>query len=161
EEDVILTDQIENGQNTVIFTFPEELVRKLEAKFNTNIIEFASKSWIKMVMQTELPDQNLYLFLEENQLQILFPDQRNIRFFNRFSCSTVDELIYFTALVSNQLKLKPEETNLIICGRIGAEGEQVVCLKKFFKDVTLFTTPNFKQSNLLQQHQVVQFLGLN
>ncbi|MGI4750543.1 MAG: DUF3822 family protein [Janthinobacterium lividum] len=158
EADVILTDQIESGQNTVIFTFPEELVRKLETKFQATKFKFAPKSWIKTVIDANLTGQNLYLLIEDNQLQVLFPDQENIRFYNQFSCSTTDELVYYTALVADQLKLKSEETSLVICGRIEAGSEQQLRLKEFFKEVTLFTTPNFKQRN---QHQVVQFLNLN
>lgn len=161
EADVILTDQIENGQNRVIFTFSEELIRKIEAQFKTTEIKFAAKSWIKTVIQAKLPGQNLYLFLAENQLQLLFPEQENIRFYNQFTCSTTDELVYYTALVAEQLKLKPEETTLIICGRVEADSEQLLRLDEFFKAVTLFASPEFKQQNTLQQHQVVDFLSLS
>jgi len=161
ETDVILTDQIENGQNSVVFTFSGEVVRKLEDRFNTKKIEFAPKSWIKTVFKAQLPGQNLYLFLEGNRLQVLFPDQEKIRFYNQFSCSTTDELVYYTALVAKQLKLKPEETDLIVCGTIEAESIQLPHLKEFFNGVTLFGTEDFKEHNHLQQHQVVQFLGLS
>lgn len=161
EADVILTDRMEDGENTVIFTFPEDIIRKIEVQFQTSEIEFAPKSWIKTVTEAELPRQSLYLFLEENQLQVLFTDQKKIRFYNQFSCSTTDELVYYTALIVNQLKLKPEETTLVISGRVEAESEQILRLKEFFKDITLFTTTNFKQHPVLKQHQIVKFLGLN
>jgi hypothetical protein len=161
EADVILKDQVENGKNTVIYTFPEQLIRKIEAQFYPAEIVFAPKSWIKTVFEAKITGQNLYLYVAENQLQILFPDQENIRFYNQFSCATLDELVYYTALVADQLKLKPAETTLILCGIVGADGEQILRLQAFFKDVTLFTTPNYQQKNTLQQHQVVQFLGLN
>lgn len=161
EADVILTDRIEDGQNTVIFTFPEELVRKIETQFGTSKIEFAPKSWIKTVIDAQLPEQNLYLFLEENQLQILFLKEENVRFYNQFSCSTTDELVYYTALVAGQLNLKQQETTLIVSGRIEAESEPILRLRQFFKDISLFTATNFKQNHFLKQHQVVKFLGLN
>ncbi|MVN23176.1 DUF3822 family protein [Mucilaginibacter arboris] len=160
EADVILTDEIENGQNKVIFTFDEGLVQKLAAHFNTTKIEFAPKSWIKTVIQAELPGQNLYLMIEKDQLQVLYPERKNVRFYNQFSCSSIDELVYYTALVAEQLKLKPQETALIICGRAEAGDEQVLRLRQFFKEASLFNTPAFKQRNNLQQHQVVNFLGL-
>lgn len=161
EADVILTDQIENGQNTVIFTFPEDLTQKIATQFGTTKIQFAPKSWIKTVVDAKLSGQNLHLFLDENYLQLLFSDQENIRFYNQFSCSTVDEIVYYTALVTQQLELKPEETTLIICGRAEAGSEQLLRLDEFFKAVTLFASPEFKQQNTLQQHQVVDFLSLS
>lgn len=161
EADLILTDQLSNGNNTVIYTFPEALIEKIKTEFPSAEIQFAPKSWIKTVFDAKLPGQNLYLFLEENTLQILFPEQEDVRFYNQFDCTTTDELVYFTALVATQLKLKPEETNLILCGRIGAESEPMLRLQNFFKDVTLFATSDFGQKNTLQQHQIVQFLGLN
>jgi len=161
EADLILTDQINDEQNTAIFTFPEKLVRQIETQFGTTKIEFAPKSWIKTVIEAQLPEQNLYLFLEENQLQILFLDQGKIKFYNQFSCLSDDELVYYTALVAGQLKLKQEETTLIISARVEAESEQILRLKQFFKDVSLFTATNFKQNHFLKQHQVVKFLGLD
>lgn len=161
EADVILTDQIENGQNTVIFTFPEDLTQKIATQFGTIKIQFAPKSWIKTVVDAKLSGQNLHLFLDENYLQLLFSDQENIRFYNQFSCSTADEIVYYTALVTQQLELKPEETTLIICGRAEAGSEQLLRLDEFFKAVVLFASPEFKQQDSLQQHQVVDFLSLS
>ncbi|MEX8548751.1 MAG: DUF3822 family protein [Mucilaginibacter sp.] len=160
EADVILTDEIENGDNTVIFTFPKEVISKLTAQFQTSKIEFAPKGWIKAVMQAQLPGQNLYLYLEENRLQLLFPEGENIRFYNQFDCSTLDELVYFTALVTEQLKLKPEETTLILCGRIEEGGEQQLYLQQFFDQVSLFNSADFRQHSVLKQNQVANFLGL-
>ncbi len=161
EADLILTDQLLNGENTVIFTFPEDLVRKIAAKYPSAKIQFAPKSWIKTVFDAGLSGQNLYLFLEENSLQILFPAQVNIRFYNRFDCTTADEVVYFTALVADQLNLKPEETNLFLCGRIEAGSGPMLLLQGFFKDVNLFSTSGRPQKDVLQQHQIVQFLGLS
>ncbi len=161
ETDLILTDQIENRNNTVIFTFPEDLLLQLETKFKTTEIKFAPKGWIKEVFKAQFSGPNLYLYLGENQLQLLFPALENIRFYNSFDCSTSDELIYFTALVAQQLKLKPEATTLILCGNIEAESEQILRLKGFFKEVTLFATPNHQKHDGLPQHQVVSFLGLS
>ncbi len=161
EADLILTDQIENGNNTVIFTFPEEIILQLQAQFNTTEIKFATKGWIKEVFEAPASGANLYLHLGENQLHILFPALDNIRFYNRFSCSTTDELVYYTALVAQQLKLKPEATSLIICGGTEANSEELQRLKAFFKEVSLFSTPNYEQPGNLPQHKLVGFLGLN
>lgn len=160
EADLILTDQIESGQNTVIFTFDEALVLKLKTQFQNPEIQFAPKAWIKIVMLAQIPGQNLYLYLEENRLQILFPQGENIRFYNQFDFSGLDELVYFTALVADQLKLKPAETTLILCGTVAAGGEQMLRLQQFFKEVTLFNSADFDQNRALPQHQAVQFLGL-
>lgn len=161
EADVILTDQLSNGNNTVIYTLPEDLIRKLETQFPSVKIQFAPKSWIKTVFEAKLPGRNLYLFLEENFLQILFPDHENIQFYNQFDCSNPDELVYFTALVAGQLKLKPEETSLVLCGAVEAGSEPMLRLQCFYKDVKLFATADFAQKDSLQQHQIVQFLGLS
>lgn len=161
EADLILTNQLSNGENTVIFTLPEDLVRKTAAKYPSAKIQFAPKSWIKTVFDARLSGQNLYLFLEGNSLQILFPMQENIRFYNRFDCSSMDELVYFTALVADQLQLNPEETSLILCGELAAVSEPMLLLQQYFKQVSLFATPGFQQKNGLQQHQIVQFLAFN
>lgn len=161
EADVVLTDQIENGKNTVVFTFPEVLVEKIKTQFPSVAIQFAPKSWIKTVFAAKLSGQNLYLYIEEKSLKILFPDQENIRFYNQFDCTSTDELIYFTALVADQLKLKPEETNLILCGRVEANGESILRLQHFFKNVKLFFAADYRQQSNLPQHQIVDFLSLS
>lgn len=161
EADLILTDQIENGNNTVIFTFPKALLRQLETQFKTTEIKFAPKGWIKEVFKADFSDLNLYLYLGENQLQLLFPALKNICFYNRFDCSTLDELIYFTTLVARQLKLKPEATTLILCGNTEAGSEEMLRLKVFFKEVNLFSTADYQKQDGLPQHQVVNFLGLS
>ena len=160
EANVILTDQMESGQNTVIFTAPAEIIHKVTALYDSPKIEFAPKGWIKTVMQAQLPGQNLYLYLDENRLQLLFPEGKNIRFYNQFDCSNLDELVYYTALVAEQLKLKPAETMLILCGRIEEGSEQQLHLQQFFGKVNLFNSADFRQHSALKQHQVTNFLGL-
>lgn len=161
EADVVVKDQIENGDNTVIFTFPEQLISKLASQFNTTDFKFAPKGWIKTVLQQQPAGQKLYLFLADNQLQVLYPDQKNIRFYNQFSCSSPDELIYYTGLVSNQLKLNQHETSLVVCGFVEPNSKEMLRLREFFKEVNFFTTnTGFKQQPALQHHQVVDFLGL-
>ncbi|RYE19878.1 MAG: DUF3822 family protein [Sphingobacteriaceae bacterium] len=160
EADLILTDQISNGNNTVIFTLPEVLVKQVEGQFPLVKIQFAPKSWVKTVFDYQPAGQNLHLFVTENTLKILYPDQQNIRFYNQFDCTTTDEIIYFTALVADQLNLKPEETSLIICGRLETDSEPILRLQDFFKEVSLFSVSAIKQHSLLKQHQIVQFLGL-
>ncbi|RYE36427.1 MAG: DUF3822 family protein [Sphingobacteriaceae bacterium] len=161
EADLILTDQISNGNNTVIFTLPEILVKQLETTFPSVKIQFAPKSWIKTVFDHTSAEKNLYLFIEEKTLKILFPDQKDIRFYNQFDCTSTDEIIYFTALVANQLNLKPEETSLIICGRLEIDSEPMLRLPDFFKEVSLFSASEIKQHSLLKQHQIVPFSGLS
>ncbi|RYE24201.1 MAG: DUF3822 family protein, partial [Sphingobacteriaceae bacterium] len=161
EADLILTDKIANGENTVIFTLPEVLVKQIEVQFSSAKIQFAPKSWIKTIFDYQPAGQNLHLFVTENTLKILFPDQQNIRFYNQFDCTTTDEIIYFTALVANQLNLKPEETSLIIYGEAEAESEPMLRLQDFFKEVNLFYASEIKQHSLLKQHQIVHFLGLS
>ncbi len=157
---VVLTDQMESGQNTVIFTAPAEIIHKATATFGSAKIEFAPKGWIKAVMQAQLLGQNLYLYLDENRLQLLFPEGENIRFYNQFDCSNPDELVYYTALVAEQLKLKPAETTLILCGRIEEGNGQQLHLQQFFGKVNLFNSADFGQHPALKQHQVTDFLGL-
>jgi hypothetical protein len=161
EADVILRDEIEGGENTVLFAASAETINKLTTRFGSTKIEFAPKGWIHAVMQAQLPGQNLYLFIAENKLQLLFPEVENIRFYNQFDCSTLDELVYYTALVTKQLKLKPDETTLVLCGGIEDGGEQQLYLQQFFNKVSLFNFADFKQHSALKQHQVVNFLGLS
>ena len=161
EADLILTDQISTGQNTVIFTLPKDLVYRIEEKYPATKIQFAPKSWIKSIVDAKLKDPNLYLFLTEKKLKIVSFDQENIRFYNQFECSTADEVVYFTALVAEQLNLKPNETSLIICGEAETENEPMLLLQQFFKQVSFFSGLISKQHSLLKQHQIVQFLGLN
>ncbi|WP_419803188.1 DUF3822 family protein [Mucilaginibacter sp.] len=161
EADLILTDQIENGKNIVILTLPENLVEQVQLKYPSAKIQFAPKSWIKTVLEEKVPGQNLYLFLEEKSIKILFADQESIRFYNQFAISTTDELVYFTALVADQLNLKPEETSLLICGNVADQSREMLRLQEFFKEVKLFGKNDFDQKNELHYHQVIQFLGLN
>lgn len=161
EADLILTDQLSNGENTVIFTLQEALVKQIEAQYPSAKIQFAPKSWIKTVFDTRPENQNLYLFLAENTLKILYPDQENVRFYNQFDCTTADETVYFTALVADQLKLKPAETSLIICSEAEDGSEAMLLLQTFFKQVLLFSASDLKQHNQLKQHQIIQFLGFN
>lgn len=161
EADLILTDHIENGQNKVIYTFPEQLIRQIEVHFPSAEIVFAEKSWIKTACKSADINQSLHLYLTEKRLHILLPEQGNIRFYNQFDCSTTDELVYYTALVASQLQLNPEETTLILSGRIETETEQILCLQQYFKAVVLFSSAGYLQQNSLPQHQMVEFLGLN
>ncbi len=161
EADLILTHQLSNGSNTVIFTLPEVLVKQVEVQFPAAKIQFAPKSWIKAVFDHSSAGKNLYLFIEEKTLKILYFDQQNIRFYNQFDCITTDEIIYFTALVANQLNLKPEETTLIIGGRLETDSEPMLRLQDFFKEVGLFSASEINQHSLLKQHQIVPFLSLS
>ncbi len=161
EAELILTDKISNGENTVIFTLPEDLVKQINVQFPSAKIQFAPKSWIKTVFDYQSSGQHLHLFITENALKILHSDQQNIRFYNQFDCTTTYEIIYFTALVASQLSLKPEEITLIIYGEVETDSEPMLRLPDFFKEVSLFSASGIKQHSLLKQHQIMQFLGLS
>src|SRR5581483_9733958 len=77
--------------NQVIFKVNEDLVNAVSKNFDVKDIVFGPKGWVKAIANENPTDQNLYLNISGDQVDILNFKDGKLRFYNRFGFQNEDE----------------------------------------------------------------------
>jgi hypothetical protein len=121
-----------DAQNQVIYKVDERIVNLVAEKFDLNKAVFSAKGWIKSVSAGNPENHQLFVNIDNNLVELLNFRDGSLRFYNSFEFMTPDELVYFTMFITEELKLKPLNTTLILSGDINPNDENFKRLAQFF-----------------------------
>jgi hypothetical protein len=68
-------------------------------------------------------------------VQIAYFTAGKLRFYNTFEFHNPDELVYYTALVTEELQLQQHNTNIVMSGDINVDDKNAGRLAEFFNGV--------------------------
>ncbi len=121
-----------DAENQVIYKVDERVVHLVSEKFDLKKVVFSAKGWIKSVSASSPENHQLFVNIDNNQVELLNFMDGNLRFYNSFEFMTPDELVYFTMFITEELKLKPLNTTLILSGDVTPDDENFSRLAQFF-----------------------------
>jgi hypothetical protein len=126
-----------DAENQVIFNVGAEQLAAIEGTFSLKDVVFAPKGWILAIAGSETANQNLYLNLSRDAVEVLnFTDGR-LRFYNSFGFTNEDELAYFVSIVANELQLPFDAVKLVMSGDTEPGDQHFERLRQFFGQVEL------------------------
>jgi hypothetical protein len=123
-----------DAQNNIVYKATEALVSAVE-RFDLQNVYYTAEGWIKAIKKSNPPENNLYLNIDKNTLQVLYFLSGNIKFYNTFEFENEDDLAYYTSVVCDELQLKPEYTTLVLSGNIDAEDKNKQRLADFYPNI--------------------------
>ncbi len=85
----------------------------------------------------------VYLNIIGNQFQIVLFEDQDLLFSNIYSFKTSNDFIYFTMLVFDQFKLKPETVPLYLCGQITENSEIYRLIYRYIRHIHFIQLPSF------------------
>jgi Protein of unknown function (DUF3822) len=126
-----------DADNQVIFKAGEPLLSAIADKFDLKDVVFAPKGWATTVAGNGPSNNDLFLNITDETVEILNFKGDKLRFYNTFEFQNEDELVYFTSFVAGELQLAPESISLILSGEIELDDKNYNRLGEFFNKVEL------------------------
>lgn len=139
--DVKATDKVFSqpldAENQVIFKICADMLTKIEGTFSLKDVVFAPKGWILAIAGGDTANQNLYLNISRDTVEIVNFREGKLRFYNSFMFTNEDELAYFVTIAANELQLPFDTVNLVMSGDADLDDQNCMRLKYFFGSIEL------------------------
>lgn len=131
-------DKLINLEAYNIFTFPECINKTIKENFASANISNFSSSLIESLL-IKYKNQNLenkvFVNLRSNIFDIIIIDGTKLKLFNSFRFRTKEDFAYFLLFVLEQLKLNPEEIELIFTGAIEKSSNLYEIIYKYIRNI--------------------------
>lgn len=148
-----------DDENHIIFKASEAVTKKAE-KFGLQNVVYTAKGWLKVIEANDPQSYNLYLNFDKNLVEIAWFSEGKLRFYNTFTFYNVDELVYYTGLVTKELQLTQRTTNLVISGDISADDKNATRLAEFFNGVNQTDLKLLELPAEIPTHRVLSLTAL-
>ena len=123
-------------QNYVVYKVDEQLLSRVNNYDIKNVV-FAPKGWMYAIDRSEPSVTDLFLNISGNQVEFAYYKNNRLRFYNKFEFVSIEDLIYYTVFVSDELELKQQSTALIVSGNVNEEYELYKRLSEYFAVVMI------------------------
>ena len=90
------------------------------AQFNVQDAVPADRGWINAIAESEPSNYALYADICDGQVSLLAFNGGQVRFYNTFKATTIDDVLYYCLFTAKQLDLQPDYTQLILSGHTAA-----------------------------------------
>ncbi|GAB3556616.1 DUF3822 family protein [Spirosoma fluminis] len=107
----------------------------------------------------------IHLYFEDEFVSIIYRNERQLRYCNRFGYRNVQDLAYYILYVLDELALRPEALNVLLYGEITPFAEQYAELSRFLPNLTFGHLPSgltmAKEFDELPEHRYLSLFGLS
>jgi hypothetical protein len=151
--------QVLDTDNYIIYKVDERLIASVTSLDIKNIV-FAAKGWLAAIERSSPSNGHLFLNFDNGQVEIAYYKGNKLRFYNKFEFANIEELVYFTLLVSNELELKQQNTTLIVSGNITTGDLKYTTLAQYYSNVRLNTIEVAELPGDIRSHQLLPLFAL-
>jgi hypothetical protein len=159
EDDKVLVQTLDSD-NKIIYKTNASIVSAVE-KFGLQNAVYTAKGWIKAIADSYPENDKLFLELGDGNAQFLYFSSGKLRFYNTFEFKNPDELVYFAALVCEELHLNAQDATLILSGNVAEGDVQMDRLKDFYPKVELNTLRVTELPNRIAPHKILPLVALS
>jgi hypothetical protein len=130
-------------------------------KFGLQNTVYAAKGWLKAILKSRPYSDTIYLDLGTTHLQIAYFSGNILRFYNIFEFRSEEDLVYCTTLVTDELRLKPQATTLVLSGNIIPNDKNMKRLADFFPRIELNNIKVIDLPGQLPPYKVLSLAALS
>ena len=155
-------DVLESQQTVIVYGVPSSLNRMLELQLSNYEWSHFAFPLIESILLNSAQEATLYLHIQYNRFDIVYVENKKLKFFNSFNYQTVEDLIYFLLYVMEQLNLDRESISVELIGEFDKQSAIYEMLFKYIRKVSIGIRPqavNYSQvlSSVPQQHYYTLF----
>ena len=155
-------DVLESQQTAIVYGVPSSVSRMLENQLSNFSWSHFAFPLLESILLNAAPEATLYLHIQYNRFDVVYVDNKKLKFFNSFNYQTVEDLIYFLLYVMEQLNLDRESIPVELIGEFDEQSALYEMLFKYIRKVSIGKRPqavNYSQvlSSLPQQHYYTLF----
>jgi hypothetical protein len=124
----------------MVYGFRPEVKKMFEVYFPEARLLHGVRTLLKNFAQQadRITPPTLHLHLLNRQVLITYWEEGEMRFHNRFPFEAATDLIYFTMLVVDQQKLKPETLEVYFSGKLDTDSEIFRTLNRYLPNIHPF-----------------------
>ncbi|ARK12401.1 DUF3822 family protein [Fibrivirga algicola] len=105
--------------------------------------------------------ENLFLYFEDEYVTVLFRDEHQLKYCNRFGYKNVQDLTYYVLYVLDELGVDPEAVHAFVYGESTPFAESYVALSRFVPTMSIGQLPpGLNPSPELEELPEHRYLGL-
>lgn len=135
----IRTDKLANVDAYKIYTVPIEIIDLLNKLFPGCFLYSHAGILIEslLVLNKNQPlHKRCYVNVRNSYLDIIISEGRKLLYYNSFNYKTKEDFIYYLIFVLDQLKLNPEEIELVLSGYIDKNSKLFELVYKYVRNVS-------------------------
>ncbi|HEV7232515.1 MAG TPA: DUF3822 family protein [Bacteroidia bacterium] len=142
--ELVLSDVLKNIDSRNIYLLPEKLKQLIEGFYPGAGFHHHSSALLEslsMRFRNETKPK-LVLHVSLTHFEILFFEGRHLKFYNTFRHQTTEDFIYYLLFVCEQLKLNPENIDLILSGEVEKNSAIYAILYKYVRNIRFGERPD-------------------
>jgi hypothetical protein len=146
KDDVILAEKLPDLEACNIFTIPQVLMDMLGKSMPPAIVRSHTGALIEAILlhYKNRPEyKRAFVNVRRRDLDILLTEGKKLLFSNTFRYATPEDFGYFVLFVFEQLKLNPEETELVLLGDIPRLSRQFGVIHPYIRNIRFGERNNF------------------
>ncbi len=142
QNDYVANDSIFNNECINVYIPYVNINNFIFKKFDSFIYNHYSSIILEQIKLNEKNSTNpsLYLNIGLNHIDLTFFKENKLVFYNTFEYISKEDVIYYVLFAIDQLKLNPEETPIVISGKISKEDEYYKIIYKYIRNVSIFNS---------------------
>lgn len=153
EQHVVIHTILPDLNSVAVFSISKDLRTVVSDAFsNVRIIAAFAPLWRHLNQRSYTGSHaKLYTYFHEKSVEVFSFSQNRFKFYNTFTVSTIDDILYYTLAVWKQLGFSPEHDELYLSGSIPNRDNLKQELEKFVKRVFVINPiGEFNRSSVAQ-----------
>lgn len=142
QNDYVANDLIFNNECVNVYIPYVNINNFIFKKFDSFIYNHYSSIILEQIKLNEKNSTNpsLYLNIGLNHIDLTYFKENKLVFYNTFEFVSKKDIIYYILFTVDQLNLNPEETPIVISGKISKEDEYYKIIYKYIRNVSVFNS---------------------
>ncbi|MBC8046556.1 MAG: DUF3822 family protein [Fimbriimonadaceae bacterium] len=127
-----------------VFVIYKELKKYLSATFPNAKIFHTSTALLEYIQahKNDMHAAQLIFDVRQDHMHIIYLENKELKFCNQFQFKNKEDFLYFALLVSDQLQIDRNVSDLKLCGYIIEDSVLYNELYKFFRNIGFINTPD-------------------
>ena len=152
--------QVLDENNYIVYKVENKLLEGL-SKYDFKNITFGGKGLIKALYKSNPLNNQLFINLETNKVELVYFKDYKVRFYNSFEYNNANDVAYYAVMVAKELELQPVAVELIISGKTTADDEIQTALSGFFTSIMQNVIHPLDIPEQLAAHQLLSLTSLS
>jgi hypothetical protein len=139
EQETVFFDHLKHSDAFVLYAYPIPFIKVLNESFPDQLHYSYAGAFIESMLiinKNQKSRTRLYVNVRKTHLDILILDGNKLLYFNTFNYRSKEDFIYFIIFVLEQLRLNPEEVELMLMGMIDRNTGLYGTIYKYVRNVT-------------------------
>lgn len=141
----VKTDNLVNVDAFKLYVVPVKLIELLNRLFPSHQLSSHASVLIEslLIINKNLPaHKKCYVNARNSYLDIVITEGRKLLYYNAFNYKTKEDFIYYLIFVLDQLKLNPEEIDLVLSGFIDKNSKLFEMVYKYVRNIDFPKPPD-------------------